>query len=167
MGAVAEKNRCVPRRPQPDPRFEPPRAESLRGNLDPLGRSYEVGIGVTQTILDHFFWAFFTSGSLCLAINSDSIDGLDANIIGALMPGLRPLLEGPPDDRTPAWSPDGTMIAFERDGALYVMDADGLNVRPLIETVGAHPDGDREGLARGDLSGDIDPVDGHVSGAGA
>lgn len=93
-GADSEKNRCVPRRPRPDPQFEPPRLESLRGNVDPLGREYEVGIGITQTILDHAFWAVFNSGTLCLAITSETIDALNANIIGAAVPGLRALLEG-------------------------------------------------------------------------
>ena len=31
----------------------------------------------------------------------------------------------------PAWSPDGSSIAFTRDGDIYVMDADGSNVRRL------------------------------------
>ena len=39
------------------------------------------------------------------------------------------------DDRFPAWSPDGKQIAFtnDRDGEIevFVMDADGTNVRQL------------------------------------
>jgi Tol biopolymer transport system component len=31
------------------------------------------------------------------------------------------------DDRAPAWSPDGTKIAFVRRGDIFVMDADGSN----------------------------------------
>jgi len=38
-------------------------------------------------------------------------------------------------DRTPAWSPDGTRIAFSRDfqqsRSIYVMNPDGSDVRPL------------------------------------
>jgi Tol biopolymer transport system component len=45
------------------------------------------------------------------------------------------------DDTRPVWSPDGSMIAFEswRDGAraVYVMDADGRNLRRLSADNGA------------------------------
>lgn len=45
--------------------------------------------------------------------------------------GVTTLTNNPAEDRHPAWSPDGTMIAFssDRDGnsELYVMDASGLN----------------------------------------
>ncbi len=37
----------------------------------------------------------------------------------------------------PAWSPDGTLIAFERDGYVYVMTADGHHARRL--TKGGEP----------------------------
>jgi Tol biopolymer transport system component len=37
------------------------------------------------------------------------------------------------EGNSPEWSPDGTTIAFERDDDLYVMDADGSNVRLFIE----------------------------------
>jgi TolB protein len=41
-------------------------------------------------------------------------------------------------DYNPGWSPDGTMIAFTRQGVgaqsdIYVMDADGSNVRQLTD----------------------------------
>jgi dipeptidyl aminopeptidase/acylaminoacyl peptidase len=35
------------------------------------------------------------------------------------------------DDGHPAWSPDGNQIAFERGNSLYVMNADGSNVRNI------------------------------------
>jgi Tol biopolymer transport system component len=75
-----------------------------------------------------------------------------------------PLTETPfdGDDETvalaPAWSPDGTRLAFRRfayaGGALCVMDADGSNVRALLETgriadfLTWSPDGTRIALSR-------------------
>jgi Tol biopolymer transport system component len=35
-------------------------------------------------------------------------------------------------DRSPAWSPDGARLAFERGSALYVMRADGTKLRRLV-----------------------------------
>ena len=47
-----------------------------------------------------------------------------------------PLTDDPAMDGGPEWSPDGRQIAFfsDREGVfnLYVMDADGSNVRPLV-----------------------------------
>jgi Tol biopolymer transport system component len=40
------------------------------------------------------------------------------------------------DGRNPAWSPDGQMIAFNRDDELYVMNADGSGKRRLLRTDG-------------------------------
>ena len=41
------------------------------------------------------------------------------------------LFDTPGNDSAPAWSPDGRRIAFESDGELYLMDADGANVQRL------------------------------------
>ena len=49
----------------------------------------------------------------------------------------------------PAWSPDGTRIAFDRNGDIYVMDPDGSNLRRLTRE-SSHPmwspDGKRIGF---------------------
>lgn len=51
--------------------------------------------------------------------------------------GLRALTDDPAQDVLPAWSPDGTEIAFlsTRDGneEIYVMNADGTGVRRLTD----------------------------------
>jgi len=50
---------------------------------------------------------------------------------------VRQLTDNPGSDINPAWSPDGTRIAFSRyrawDKDIYVMDADGGNVQRLTE----------------------------------
>src|SRR5262245_33738512 len=66
----------------------------------------------------------------------------DGDIFVADRPGgeLRPLVVGPANDRNPMFSPDGTMLVFERetlgdsllrDSLLMVADADGANVVQL------------------------------------
>jgi Tol biopolymer transport system component len=51
--------------------------------------------------------------------------------------GVRRLTHDPPADGFPAWSPDGTKIAFvsERDGNpdIYVMNGDGTAVRRFTD----------------------------------
>lgn len=91
-GAVSERDRCVPRRPQPPTNVEPMRSPTLRGNVDPRGREYEVGLGITDLILQHVFWSVFNAGTLCLSITSDTIDQL--SLLGAAIPGLRNLPGG-------------------------------------------------------------------------
>ena len=67
--------------------------------------------------------------------------------------GLTNLTNNPATDTSPAWSPDGTHIAFNSDRSgdmdIYVMDADGSNVKRLTDDRGFEgllswsPDGQR------------------------
>ena len=93
-GATAERNRCVPPQPQPPTDIEPPRAVSLSGNLSPGGQPYEVGIGISELLTRHLMWALYTSGTLCLGINGESIPQL--GMISLLLPDLRRLAHGSP-----------------------------------------------------------------------
>jgi TolB protein len=61
--------------------------------------------------------------------------------------GLERLTNDPYDDFSPAWSPDGTRVAFVRDTGrntynqdIFVLDADGANVKNLTNTPSAIED---------------------------
>jgi Tol biopolymer transport system component len=44
-----------------------------------------------------------------------------------------------PDAHSPAWSPDGTKIAFSSGSSLYTMETDGNNVQSIVEGIGWEP----------------------------
>ncbi len=63
------------------------------------------------------------------------ITGLDPGpgdiwVINADGTGLRRITTGA-DDRWPSWSPDGARVAFVHNGALYTMNSDGTDPRPV------------------------------------
>ncbi len=128
-GATAEPNRCVPRRAQPET-DEPMRAEALRTNVDPAGEPYEVGIGITDLILRHFMWAAYTSGALCIGIDSGSVEQLSVDTIGLLLPNLRTLTRGgsalavvlSPQEVPTAAIGANTVVMDEEDGTLSLDD---------------------------------------------
>lgn len=64
--------------------------------------------------------------------------GLEIYVVRPDGSGVQALSDG----MTPAWSPDGTTIAFCRHNIprIYLMDADGSNVRPLLQNPGLLPD---------------------------
>jgi Tol biopolymer transport system component len=55
----------------------------------------------------------------------------DLYVMNADGSGKTPLLRGPHQDGTPDWSPDGSRIAFVRDGHVAVMSSDGTGIRLL------------------------------------
>ena len=93
-GARSEKARCVPNRPQPPTDVEPPRAVALSTNLDPAGRPYEVGFGVSDLFVRHAMWGIFNGGTLCLGITSDTVSQLNVQTIGLLLRDLSRLTHG-------------------------------------------------------------------------
>ena len=93
-GARSDKARCVPPKPQPPVDVEPPRAVALESNVDPAGRPYEVGIGISDLFVEHGMWAFFNSGALCLGITNDKISQLNTRTLGVLLHDLNRLTRG-------------------------------------------------------------------------
>lgn len=71
------------------------------------------------------------------------------------------ITSSPGHDTRPAWSPDGTRIAFGRDGDIWVMDADGGNKANLMNSPTIEvdpvwsPDGTRIAFGRGPGNGGL------------
>lgn len=91
-------------------------------------------------------------------------EGADPDIYTVTADGstIEQLFDDPSQDRWPAWSPDGTSIAFTRkiDGSrkIYLMEADGSNPRQITTTSGGiapswSPDGSQLLFARNENVG--------------
>src|SRR3954452_20058848 len=87
-----------------------------------------------------------------LAISLPGEKGMDVCVIDLDGGDIRRLTEGGGWDRFPAWSPDGTQIAFTsspptgdgpRSERVWVMDAEGSEPVPIAKGMGAKwsPDG--------------------------
>lgn len=86
-GVNAALNRCAPPAPQPNV-TEPPRLDALRSNFTPEGAPYDVGIGISETILKHALWSFHQSGLMCLSITTDQVAQLSPATFTLLLPRL-------------------------------------------------------------------------------
>ncbi len=71
------------------------------------------------------------------ALHSDRDGNFEIYVMNADGTAQTNLTNNPADDAFPAWSPDGTKIAFDtnRDGnfEIYVMNADGTNPTRLTD----------------------------------
>ena len=93
-GTGAELNRCVP--PALPPNIEePPRASALENTLSPNGQEFDVGLAISQTMIDQALWAVYTSGVACLSISSATVAQLNSGTLGILLPNLSSLTRGP------------------------------------------------------------------------
>ena len=75
--------------------IEPVRTELLRGNMDLMEQDYHLGLGVTREMIEHFSWAFFNAGSLCVQVTNDTVEQLNAGILSIVLPDLANLARNP------------------------------------------------------------------------
>ena len=88
-------------------------------------------LGIPAGITLTFAWSNLDAGTL--------------NIAGLVDGQAEPvqLTFSPAYDRAPAWSPDGTRLAFSRNDTIYVMSSDGTELRSFDE--GTNPDWSPDG----------------------
>lgn len=92
-GTGAELNRCVP--PATPPNIEePPRATAIEGNLTPDGQEFDLGLAISQTMIDQALWSVYTSGAACLGITSETVAQLNSTTLQILLPNLGSLTRG-------------------------------------------------------------------------
>lgn len=102
---------------------------------------------------------------------ADRDENFDVYVVGTDESGLTRLTTDPGDDYQPAWSPDGSTIAFRstRDGRLWLMAPDGSGQDPLFSDETAAPAYDPSWSPNGTqlvyVSGDEGDVRVHIIGA--
>jgi TolB protein len=85
-----------------------------------------------------------------IAFASDASGSDDIMVMNPDGSGRENLTTGPEEDTDPAWSPDGRLLAFARDGAVHIVRADRSGLRRLAPGASPAwaPDGARLVLAR-------------------
>lgn len=97
---AAKHNACVPDCEAPGASCQPPqkaaipRSLAFRNNTRPGGNPYDVGIGVHRQSLDLAAYAMFSSGALCLDIDTQTVSQLSSGMFALLVPSLNTLTGG-------------------------------------------------------------------------
>ena len=89
-GTYGDKSDCVPAFPPPIEQ-EAPVSQVLRGNLDPDGEPFHIGIGIHEYFVNEALWGIYQSGTLCLTIGTDTVDLISTSTFGTLLPSLKQL----------------------------------------------------------------------------
>lgn len=127
---------------------------ALSGQRDTCHEFYEYPVSATVvagSVID------VSLGLECLGVPAEVYIAFTQTHFGAESPtvNLAGLVDGvaepvqltfhPAADRDPDWSPDGTRLAFSRDGVIHVMSVDGTELRAFEE--GMNPDWSPDGTA--------------------
>lgn len=89
-GTYGDKAECVPAVPPPT-QLEAPVSQVLRGNEDPDGEPFHVGIGIHEYFVNEALWGIYQSGTLCLTVGTDTVDLISTSTFATLVPSLRDL----------------------------------------------------------------------------
>lgn len=121
--------RCAPVDPLARPPFGPVSlSPTIASGVNPrTSQPFMFGIGVHKLTLQQMFWSIWASGGLCLQVGSDTVEQLSTGAIGALLPSVRGLADGPSAmfiQITPQTAPDVKLGAnrVSRDGTTYRLD---------------------------------------------
>lgn len=92
-GATADHNTCVPY--QDPPSDAPvPRSAQLEAATSPNGSTFDAGIGISESFLEHVMWSVYTSGTLCIEIGSKDIPQLSSSALALFMQSINTLTNG-------------------------------------------------------------------------
>ena len=89
----AAYNACVVKRPAPK-KVAIPWSKTFTGNMRPDGKPFHVGIGVHRLALDAASWALYSSGVLCLDVDSSTVPQISSSMFSLLLPSINDLTGG-------------------------------------------------------------------------